>query len=359
MPETTLVHVHSNGKDNSFVGCGVLIEDDLIATCRHVWEFAAQGSNVVEIRYPRVAGPESVTTAHVVDECQSAGPFALDLVLLRTRTPPPPPTVLLRAQVARKEHFEVGRGYAITWLRSKRTQREIEGKIAKFTNEKGMRAFTGDNPSSYWFEAGCSGSPVFTESGMQLAGIISLSEVGEDDEHSTVHEASVVPGTTMWSFLKTVRRIGLTEIQRMIEQAVINQGRQEPEVSEALALEIAKNTVVPDIDFDKGSMVDALIADALKNSEASKLIIDMCKQDNRPELKEFLKEIAELVACANYNSALNRSDTELIRLNNTGDSMENKVFVLKLASDIAFIKRDFKGAVERMTRICELVAEAS
>jgi tetratricopeptide (TPR) repeat protein len=104
-------------------------------------------------------------------------------------------------RLASHERFQVGRGYAIAGLvRDKpNTPRvaKIRGTISDLEDPDGRREFTGDNSNAYWFQPGSSGSPVFVDGGEQLAGIVSLSEKGANEGESRLHEAFVVPGTTI------------------------------------------------------------------------------------------------------------------------------------------------------------------
>jgi len=54
---------------------------------------------------------------------------------------------------------------------------------------------------NYWFEEGSSGSPVFLDKAEQLAGIISLSEIGGKQGVNRLREAFVVPATTIRKYL--------------------------------------------------------------------------------------------------------------------------------------------------------------
>jgi tetratricopeptide (TPR) repeat protein len=74
---------------------------------------------------------------------------------------------------------------------------KIPGTIAEYDGTNERRQFTGSNPNGYWFQRGSSGSPVFVDGGEQLAGIVSLSELGANEGKSPLHEAFVVPGTTI------------------------------------------------------------------------------------------------------------------------------------------------------------------
>jgi tetratricopeptide (TPR) repeat protein len=211
MVEQSLVYIHSVKPARRFVGCGVLIEGGYVATCRHVWDMATDAAaNVepgqplrVEVEYPRSKqdGGTVRRPAQLVDACKTGANPALDLVLLLPEEIPNAGVTTL--QLASHERFQVGEGYAIAGLvreeKKPNTPRDakIKGTIADHENTDGLREFTGSNPSAFWFQRGSSGSPVFVEGGQQLAGIVSLSELGANEGKSRLHEAFVVPGMTI------------------------------------------------------------------------------------------------------------------------------------------------------------------
>src|SRR5262249_46239630 len=105
--------------------------------------------------------------------------------------------------VAKVRRFEVGDGYAHAGILGRVpssptivTDAQIPGQIADLP-VSGGRQFTGDSPQKWWFTKGSSGSPVFLKSGQQLAGLVSLSELGANEGESHLHEALVVPATTI------------------------------------------------------------------------------------------------------------------------------------------------------------------
>jgi predicted negative regulator of RcsB-dependent stress response len=53
----------------------------------------------------------------------------------------------------------------------------------------------------YWFSRGSSGSPVFVTGGQQLAGVLSLAELGANEGKSRLQEAFLVPATTIRAFV--------------------------------------------------------------------------------------------------------------------------------------------------------------
>jgi tetratricopeptide (TPR) repeat protein len=208
MIEQALVYIHSVSPARRFVGCGALVEGGYIATCRHVWRMATSaataepnGPVTVEIEYPRTRqdGGTVRRPARLVDACEGGSGPPPDLVLLRPEEIPIAGATILR--LASQERFQVGRGYAIAGLVRDKPNAprdvKIQGTIADHEDADGRREFTGDNPNAYWFQPGSSGSPVFVDGGEQLAGIVSLSEKGANEGESRLHEAFVVPGTTI------------------------------------------------------------------------------------------------------------------------------------------------------------------
>jgi tetratricopeptide (TPR) repeat protein len=184
-----------------------------VATCRHVWKMATDAAAKsepseplrVEVEYPRVLKDATPLRypAYLADACESVAPFP-DLVLLQPDEIPISGAMVL--QIAIREVNEIGEGFAIAGVTGRdpnnpRAIRDlrVSGTIDDHINARELRQFTGNNPSSYWFTKGSSGSPVFIRNGQQLAGIISLSELGANEGESLLHEAFVVPGTAIRS----------------------------------------------------------------------------------------------------------------------------------------------------------------
>jgi hypothetical protein len=89
----------------------------------------------------------------------------------------------------------------------------VKGEIIDFIDSEGLRQFTGSNSASYWTTRGASGSPVFLDGGQQLAGIMSLSETGANEGETHLHEAFVVPATTIRAFLVRLQARPVAEKQ--------------------------------------------------------------------------------------------------------------------------------------------------
>jgi tetratricopeptide (TPR) repeat protein len=209
MIETGLVYVHSTKPTRRFVGCGALIEGGYVATCRHVWGIATEAGvkahpewkPEVEIEFPG-SWQDGTTIRHVasfVDLCERVDGRSPDFVLL---LPKGIPGNVITLQLATEDRFEVGEGYTRAGLQGLNQDEphevrdvEIEGEIRASKGFDGRRQFTGKNLVSYWSKPGASGSPVFRKGGQQLAGILSLSELGGR------HEAFMVPATTIRRYL--------------------------------------------------------------------------------------------------------------------------------------------------------------
>ena len=164
----------------------------------------ADALTVIEIEFPHAQDEKGAplrSRATLIDDCSRAGGKPPDLVLIE---PGSIPHMLARLRPASDERFEVDDGHAHVGVigRDKANpaslfDRDVSGKISKGKDLRGLRQFTGDNLAAYWTDRGASGSPVFAGNGEQLAGLLSLSEVGANDGKSSLHEAAIVPGTTI------------------------------------------------------------------------------------------------------------------------------------------------------------------
>jgi tetratricopeptide (TPR) repeat protein len=234
MIESGLVYVHSTKPTKRFVGCGAVVEGGYVATCRHVWRMATEAAAKsqpdeplnVEIEYPG-SWDDGTTIRHeagLVDTCEGLDGPAPDLVLL---LPAGIPSGVMALQLAAEQWFEVGEGYALAGLKGLDESKPNEGRDVRIEGRipeqrpgfDGRRQFTGDNPQSYWSNPGSSGSPVFRKGGQQLAGILSLSELGGR------HEAFVVPATTILRYVERLlakpvaakQGIDPTDLQQVLE----------------------------------------------------------------------------------------------------------------------------------------------
>jgi len=224
MIETGLVYIYSVSPARAFKGCGALLDGGYIATCRHVWRIAVPAGQApsdqsaeVEIEFPfgtkeRAGDGDKYVApsrrARLADACEVVDGTAPDLVFLRLIEPPAQPSGVMWLQPAAHERFETGAGFAHAGLigRDKANPSRVgdvrvKGEIVDFMDAEGRRQFTGSNSANYWTTRGASCSPVFLESGQQLAGIMSLSETGANEGETHLHEAFVVPATTIHKYL--------------------------------------------------------------------------------------------------------------------------------------------------------------
>lgn len=237
MVETSLVYIHRIRPTKMFVGCGVLVTGDCIATCGHVWRAAtaefrdgADGQPTAEVEFPQFwrDGMRVRCGVSLADPCRAGldGPEP-DLVLLQ---PDSIPDGSVRLAPASAERYEIGNGYAFAGLPGRDPSNpslvqevNIPGVIASTLRSDRRRQFTGANSQGYWTDRGSSGSPVFLEKGEQLAGIISLSETGKKSGESPIHEAFVVPGTMIRRYLEA-----LAAVRRVAERDHVPAVRLQP-----------------------------------------------------------------------------------------------------------------------------------
>jgi hypothetical protein len=117
------------------------------------------------------------------------------------------PSEAFPLHLAAQEKHETGAGYVHARVRRTDQQgRDIwqeafpKGEIGHLTNE-GLREFNGIRSGQYWFTSGSSGSPLFLElPAQQLAGILSLSELGANEGKNPLQEAFIVPATVIRRF---------------------------------------------------------------------------------------------------------------------------------------------------------------
>jgi hypothetical protein len=215
MTETGLVYIYAispaREPAREYVGCGAPVEGGYVATCRHVWCNATTFENgetsklpEVEIEFPHSPDEQGVpitSRATLADSCEGLEVPAPDLVLLK---PHHIPRNVMLLQLAVREELEVGEGHVHAYLPSREVDDFITGTLTK-KNSKKQRIFKGNDSDNYWFEDGSSGSPAFKNEGQQLAGILTRSELGANSGKSHLRQATVVPGTTILTYLERLR----------------------------------------------------------------------------------------------------------------------------------------------------------
>jgi tetratricopeptide (TPR) repeat protein len=354
MIEASLVYIHAVDGANAFVGCGASIEQNLIATCRHVWRDAGGDKRgKVEVIFPRLmrAGKPARCAAVLIDACERATGADPDLVLLRAANMPDGVTSL---QVARAEKYECGKAYAIARLPSRDTDRSVPGEIDSYLDTKGRRGFSQTTKTRYWFEEGSSGSPVFVEPGQQLAGIVSMAELGNRPHSSETREAYVVPGTVIWPFVESIARREFDDSQRAIEKALLEEQRSA--AARELIFEIARSSGAgPAVTFEQ-SLADArsLCERGLKAIEAG---------DHGGNLgslvDDLLKNIAERTRLGDFDGGSMEADRafaewERIEAERLEASRAAGITILEAGLGQDIIRRDYRSAASRVARIVDL-----
>jgi hypothetical protein len=348
MLKQSLVYIHA--ADDNFVGCGAYIEQNLIVTCRHVWRDANEQAKAV---FPHIKkdGAAAISSLVLIDPCKASEGDDPDIVLLRATEPP---DGLIELQIARDGAYETGRASALTRLPTRNTDREIPGEIGKHLDEKGRRAFSQPDTTRYWLEKGSSGSPTFIESGQQLAGIISMAELGDESQNASIREAYVVPGTTIWPLVHAVAQRELGAREQAIQQALLKE--REAEGARELIFEIARRS---------GGDAAATFEQALTNARAAyeegqKAIEVGTHGGNLGGLVDnLLKKTAERTRVGDFAGGVAEAtrafaDWERIEAERHEASVADGVRILSEGARLDMLTRDFPAAAKRFARIIDL-----
>jgi predicted negative regulator of RcsB-dependent stress response len=209
MIESALVLIHASADGNDHIGCGALIEGGYIVTCRHVWEEATALAAVPVAVFLHCRDESGAPLRHdltLVSDCRLGPPPHPDIVLLK---PLLCPANAFRLQPATSDGYQTGEAEAQAMVHRPKDDGSdpweevtVEGTLRDRPRSDGRRQFSGKRDQGYWFVRGSSGSPLFKPGAHQLAGILSLAELGANDRKSTLHEAFVVPGTVVRQHLK-------------------------------------------------------------------------------------------------------------------------------------------------------------
>jgi tetratricopeptide (TPR) repeat protein len=350
MLKESLVYIRKPGGGEAFVGCGAFVEQNLIVTCRHVWRDADEEA---EAFFPHMkrGGVPATSTLALIDPCKAPDGGDPDIVLLRAADPPEGLTPL---QIARDKDYEIGEASVLARLPTRGTDREIQGKIGGLIDEKGRRAFNQPVATGYWLERGSSGSPIFVGTGQQLAGLVSMAELGDEPQNTPVREAYVVPGTIIWPFVRAVAQRELDARQRAIQQTLL----QESEAAGApeLIFEIARRS---------GGDAAATLEQALANARAAfeeglKAIAEGARGGNLGALvDDLLKKIAERTRLGDFAGGAEEADRafaewERIEAERRADSVVAGARILSEGARQDVLRRHFRAAAERYARIVDI-----
>jgi hypothetical protein len=144
---------------------------------------------------------------------------------------------------ATHDRFEVGLGRAYSYLASCQHYSTVNGSIDPEAGPDGLRQFRGAQLPNYWFEEGSSGSPVFLDKAEQLAGIISLSEIGGKQGVNRLREAFVVPATTIRKYLT-----GRLAADAQAEKRGIDPARLQPILAKLGVMDVPDDEIAERLD---------------------------------------------------------------------------------------------------------------
>lgn len=207
MIEAGLVYIHFDRSSSGFAGCGALVEGPFIVTCRHVWDQARQAArgNPVLVCFPpqQGNGEPMFSEATLADDCND-GARPPDLLILEAAVP----AASAALSVERSISAETGPAAALAVLYGRDPdtpvlELTIPGTISPRIAPSGLRQFTGGG-KGYWFDRGSSGSPLGLDNGTTLAGILCISEIGRQPGAAEIHEAFLLPASTIHRFLRAL-----------------------------------------------------------------------------------------------------------------------------------------------------------
>ena len=343
MLKESLVYIRKAGGGEAFVGCGAFVEQNLIVTCRHVWRDAGEQAEAV-FPHAKRGGSAAVSPLIPIDLCKDADGEDPDLVLLRATDPPEGLTPL---QIARDVAYECGDACALARLPTRETDDEIPGAIGKHIDAKRRRRFTQSVATGYWFEKGSSGSPVFVGAGQQLAGLVSLAELGDKPQNASIRVAYVVPGTIIWPFVRAVAK-------REYEE------RLERERNFEIALRVSGNTA----NFHQALAIFAALGGedrkAIETGELGSvmLAVKSASSEGSPDAREAIGagerggNPSALVDDQEADRAFaqwERSEAE-----RRAGAVAEGIRILNEGAQLDMLRRDFRAAAKRYARIIDL-----
>jgi tetratricopeptide (TPR) repeat protein len=350
MLKESLVYIRKPGAGEAFVGCGAFVEQNLIVTCRHVWRDADEKAEAV---FPFVwrDGAAAVTALDLIDPCNASDGVDPDLVLLRATDPP---DGLTHLQIARSENHECGEARALARLPTRETDDEIPGMVSEHIDSKRRRRLTQTVATGYWFERGSSGSPVFVGIGQQLAGLVSMAELGQKPQNAPIRVAYVVPGTIIWPFVYAVAQRELGARERAIQQALLKEN--ESSSARELIFEIARRS-----GGDAAATFDQALANAQAAFEEGRKAIEAGARggDLGTLVDDLLRKIAERTQAGDFAGGAQESDRAFaewkrIEADRRAGSVRVGVRILSEGVRQDMLRRDFRAAAERIARIVEL-----
>ncbi len=351
MLKESLVYIRKLGGGEAFVGCGAFVEQNLIVTCRHVWRDAGEQAEAV-FPYVMRNGGAATSELALIDPCKARHGNDPDLVLLRATDPPDGVTEL---QIARSEAFETGKARALAWLPTRCFDDEILGEIVSHIDTEGRRSFRQSqlDATGYWLEEGSSGSPVFVLGGQQLAGIVSMAELGARPHTESLRVAKLVPSTIIWPFVRAVAQRELDARQRAIQQTL----EKESQAGDAreLIFEIARR-----LGGDAASFDQALANARAAFEEGQKAIKAGAHARNLgPLVHDLLEKLGERTSVGDFDAGAAEADRafaewEKYEADRRAESVAAGVRILNEGARLDMLRRDFRAAAKRFARVIDL-----
>ncbi len=332
LTETALVYIRKADESKSFIGCGAVIEGPYVATCRHVWRDAdgeANGGVIVEFPlFQREDGELTQESAQVAYACDTESPLP-DLVLLGVERLPPG---VMALSVSPEERFETGAGRIHAYIPSRAMDVFVKGVIEEGTVALGLRQISGEAAPGYWTEKGSSGAPAFVDGGMQLAGILRLSETGSPP----IRQAFILPGSA-------IRR----QLERMKTDAVAaNMGVSAATIEQAIPGLDLSDTPVGEIAAKIAAAVAAITAKAEKAPTASNTGSDI--DQARAKAAAKLGDMDTDGALAVWDELLAKDADALETLT------RRRIAMLAEKSSIQKLRFDYIGALATLREIVRL-----
>ncbi|MBV8444065.1 MAG: trypsin-like peptidase domain-containing protein, partial [Hyphomicrobiales bacterium] len=349
MLKESLVYIRKPGGGEAFVGCGAFVEQNLIVTCRHVWRDAGEQGEAV---FPHIkrGGAPTTSPLKLIDPCKALDGDDPDVVLLRATDAP---EGFMELQIARAETYETGEASALARLPSREIDDEIPGRIGGHTDAKGRRRFKGTDHTGYWFERGSSGSPIFIGAGQQLAGLVSMAELGDEPQNATIRIAYVVPGTIIWPFVRAVAQLELDTRQRAIELALETESQAGG--ARELIFEIARRSGGDAASFDQA------LANARAAFEEGHKAIKAGTQARNlgPLVEGLLEKLGERTSVGDFEAGAAEADSafaewEKYEAERRAASVSAGKRILEEGARQDVLRRDFRAAAQRHARIVDL-----
>jgi tetratricopeptide (TPR) repeat protein len=207
--------------------------------------------------------------------------------------------------------------------------------------------------SGYWLERGSSGSPIFIGAGQQLAGIVSMAELGDEPQNAQVREAYVVLGTVIWPFVRAVAQRELDAQPRAIQQALESESQSGG--ARELIFEIARRSGGDAASFDQ-----ALANARAAFEEGQKAIKAGAHARNLgPLVEDLLEKLGERTGVGDFDAGAAEADRafaewEKYEAGRRAESVAAGKRILEEGARQDILRRNFAAAAKRYACIVDL-----